>query len=103
MSDLPVAAKADHVREALKTDRRRGHHCHWPGCDKEVPPAAWGCRRHWYLLPLRLRNAIWRAYRPGQEDSKTPSRSYVGVAKEVQAWIAENHPDSKERTEDGRS
>lgn len=66
------------------------HTCHWPGCTRRVPPARWGCRPHWYRLPLRLRNLIWREYRPGQEVTKTPSREYIAAAKEVQAWIAEH-------------
>jgi hypothetical protein len=80
-----IAAKADHVRAARGTGN---HHCHWPGCEAKVPPAMWGCRKHWYALPQALRNKIWRAYRPGQEATKTPSREYVEVAREVQAWIA---------------
>jgi hypothetical protein len=41
---------------------------------------------------MALRNKIWRAYRIGQEDSKTPSREYIAVAKEVQEWIAAANP-----------
>lgn len=66
-----------------------GHRCHWPGCEREVPPRLWGCREHWYRLPLRLRDAIWREYRPGQEVSKAPTEAYLAVAREVQNWIAE--------------
>ena len=69
---------------------KRNHHtCHWPGCQKEVPPAMWGCSPHWFSLPVRLRNKVWAAYRPGQEITKTPSAAYIEVAKEVQAWIQE--------------
>lgn len=92
MADMPTSAKADHVRAAIRNGRTSGHHCHGPGCIKQVPPATWGCRTHWYKLPLALRNKVWRAYRPGQEDTKAPSRAYVEVAREVQAWIAANHP-----------
>jgi hypothetical protein len=92
MSDTPIGAKADHVRRAIKTDRRGDHHCHWPGCPEQVPAASWGCKTHWYKIPLALRNKVWHAYRPGQEESKTPNRKYVEVAREVQAWIRENHP-----------
>lgn len=63
------------------------HTCHWPGCDKRVPPAMWGCRQHWYRLPLKLRNRIWATYVPGQEITKTPSRAYLDAAKEAQDWI----------------
>ena len=66
------------------------HHCHWPGCPREVPPKLWGCKHHWFLLPRRLRDRIWATYVPGQEITKTPSRAYVDVAREVQQWIEEN-------------
>ena len=65
------------------------HTCHWPGCDKEVPPAMWGCKTHWLSLPKRLRDRIWATYRPGQEIMKTPSPEYVTAAREVQQWIAD--------------
>lgn len=43
------------------------------------------------MLPKPLRDRIWSTFRPGQEESKTPSREYVAVAREVQDWIAANH------------
>lgn len=82
-----IGQKANYVRAAGQTRR---HHCHWPGCNANVPPAMWGCRVHWYKLPLALRTRIWQMYKPGQEINGTPSREYVTVAREVQAWIAEN-------------
>lgn len=85
-----VGEKADYVRAKIAEGRTGGHHCHWPGCGRKVPPAQWGCRQHWYKLPQRLRNKIWRAFRPGQEVSKTPSAEYLAVAREVQQWIVEN-------------
>lgn len=63
------------------------HTCHWPGCDNPVPPAMWGCKPHWFRLPLRLRNRIWETYRSGQEIDKNPSDSYVEAAQAVQEWI----------------
>lgn len=85
-------SKADYVRSKLRSGKTGDHHCHWPGCDRTVPPAAWGCRKHWYMLPESLRRAIWAAFRPGQEVSKTPSPAYVEVAQQVQDWIAEHYP-----------
>lgn len=82
--------KVEYVRDKLRTDRQRGHKCHWTGCNRDVPPAVWGCRDHWYRLPLELRRKIWATFRPGQEETKTPSRAYVEVAREVQDWIARN-------------
>lgn len=84
---MASARKLEHVMKSKVTG---GHTCHWPGCDKQCPPAMWGCSKHWYSLPLKLRNKIWRAYVPGQEISKTPSREYLDVAHEAQEWIKEN-------------
>lgn len=81
-------SKYDYVR-AAEGDEFVRHHCHWPGCDKPVPPAMWGCKFHWFKLPMRLRNRIWATYRPGQEISKAPSAEYLAVARDVQLWIAE--------------
>jgi hypothetical protein len=79
-----ITEKVEYVKAQSQT---RTHHCHWPGCDKQVPPAMWGCRPHWYKLPIGLRNKIWAAFRPGQETNLTPSRRYVEVAREVREWI----------------
>jgi hypothetical protein len=88
-----IGDKAAHVRQAADPG---GHTCHWPGCTRRVKPALWGCKEHWFKLPARLRAAIWRCYRPGQEDDKRPSREYVEVAREVEAWIDANHGDQAE-------
>lgn len=80
-----IGEKADYVRRA---PQNRKHECHWPGCDKQVPPAMWGCKAHWFRLPAALRSKIWRTYQPGQEIEGTPSRAYVEAAREVQEWIA---------------
>jgi hypothetical protein len=83
-----LGRKAEYVRgEASKGTGN--HHCHWPGCEKLVPPAMWGCSRHWFKLPARIRRNIWAAYRPGQEISKTPSAEYIAAAREAQDWIRE--------------
>lgn len=79
--------KADYVRGQGQT---RNHHCHWPGCEKQVPPAMWGCKPHWLRLPWALRNKIWATYVPGQEINGTPSEAYLQAAAEVQAWIQNN-------------
>lgn len=77
------------VRHVLGAKQTRAHECHWPGCRLQVRPALWGCREHWFALPVRLRDRIWATYRVGQEVNGTPSREYVAVAREVQEWIEE--------------
>lgn len=87
---MSAADKADHVRAAGQT---RAHGCHWPGCEAQVPPALWGCKKHWFKLPRSIRDGIWRTYRPGQEDDLRPSREYVEAAEAAQRWIARHHPE----------
>lgn len=48
-----VKQKAEYVKQATSHDGK--HHCHWPGCNKAVPPAMWGYKAHWFRLPARLR------------------------------------------------
>lgn len=83
-----IGAKVEHVKRARQD---RSHTCHWPGCDRQVPPAMWGCRPHWYALPKNLRDRIWASYEVGQEQSMTPSKEYLAAARAVQEWIAEHH------------
>ncbi|MFG6413834.1 hypothetical protein ACG02S_07960 [Roseateles sp. DC23W] len=82
-----VSDKVDYVRKQGQT---RDHHCHWPDCAEQVPPAKWGCARHWFKLPKPLRDRIWRTFDPGQEVKGTPSVAYLAAARDVQAWIKAN-------------
>lgn len=84
MSD--IGDKVAHVKAAGQT---RDHKCHWPTCTVNVPPAMWGCRKHWYQLPAKLRAAVWATYKVGQEETMTPSRQYLDVAATVDLWIRE--------------
>jgi hypothetical protein len=82
-----IADKFAHVKSQGQT---RDHHCHWPGCAEQVPPAKWGCTHHWFRLPKPLRDRIWRTFDPGQEVQGTPSRDYLAAARGVQDWIKAN-------------
>lgn len=86
--DKPGVTLRDKVDHVLGSKQTRKHACHWPGCDKQVPPAMWGCGAHWRALPKALRDKVWAAYRPGQESDGNPSAEYLDVANEVQDWIA---------------
>lgn len=85
--DFSFAKKAQHVKNA---EFIGGHKCHYPGCDKDVKPAYWGCLKHWYSLPEALRRRLWLHYVPGQEETKNPTAQYVAVANEIQDWIKAN-------------
>ena len=82
-----IQKKVEYVKSQGQT---RNHTCHWPNCEEQVPPAMWGCKKHWYKLPQALRNKIWATYKPGQEVNMTPSVAYLEAAKEVQNWIEIN-------------
>lgn len=34
------------------------HFCGWRGCRELVDAWAWGCRKHWFQLPQRIRERI---------------------------------------------
>lgn len=79
-----IEAKKNYACSRRQTRR---HSCHWPGCEAQVPPALWGCKRHWLRLPKWLRDKVWAAYSPGQEERMDPSDTYLTVAQEVEHWI----------------
>ena len=79
-------SKAEYVKSQGQT---RAHTCHWVGCTRQVPPALWGCKDHWFKLPKSLRDRIWATYKPGQEVTMTPSAEYLKAADDAEKWIKE--------------
>lgn len=79
--------KADHVRREMRRGPTPGHDCHWPGgCHVQTAAAQFCCTKHWRMIPRPLQQKVWRAYRIGQEISKTPTREYMEVMREIKAW-----------------
>jgi hypothetical protein len=37
------------------------------------------CKDHWFSLRPAMQRAIWKEYRPGQENDKNPSSRYMAV------------------------
>ena len=64
------------------------HTCHAIRCDVRVPPRMFMCRRHWFALPKRMRDAVWAEYVPGQERRKDPTEAYLIVTRECIEWLA---------------
>jgi hypothetical protein len=93
-----MTSTGDKVAYVKSQGQTRRHECHWPGCTRQVPPALWGCRQHWYSLPHALRRRIWITFQPGQEKSMTPSAEYLAAAKAVQEWI---HQQQQKGSPDG--
>jgi len=71
------------------------HTCHAPHCTRQVPPHMFACRTHWFALPPKIRSAIWREYRPGQEITKTPSLRYLAVQRLACAYSVFKPHDEK--------
>lgn len=69
-------------------DRREHHHCHATGCKLIVPPEWFLCRHHWVQLPQKLKDLIWKHYRPGQCDDMKPSIEYCLAAIACIVWTA---------------
>lgn len=89
---MKMNEKVKYVKSQKQT---RNHTCHWLGCDKQVPPALWGCKSHWFKLPSKFRTLIWGYYRIGQEKDLKPSEGYLRIAKMIDIWIRENYPLTK--------
>lgn len=92
--------KVAHVKAAKQS---RYHTCHWNGCSQQVPPAMWGCKKHWFMLPTSIRNKIWGTYKINQENTGAVSNAYLEAAKEAQDWIMKNHPPQTDHSISGDS
>jgi hypothetical protein len=77
------------------------HACHATRCRTEVPPKMFMCRPHWYRLPKSYRDAIWAAYRPGQEVTKDPSLEYLEAAMAAVRYLDQTDAALTERAGDG--
>jgi hypothetical protein len=47
------------------------------------------CKRHWFSVPVVLRNEVWAHYRGGQERDWKPSKEYCIAAKKAIRAAAE--------------
>lgn len=66
------------------------HRCHAIGCAIAVDPGLLMCRRHWFMVPKKLRKEVWHHYRKGQEVDKRPSAEYLAAAKAAIAAVAKH-------------
>lgn len=77
-----------------KQERRDAHHCHARRCAAHVPPERLMCRGHWFMVPKRVRDAVWATYREGQCDDMSPSKEWHQAADAAIGFVAleEGHP-----------
>lgn len=74
-----------------------GHRCHLPGCERHIHPRLLLCDRHWRLVPVELKRAVWHHYQPGQETRKDPSPAYREAARQAVAAVVAQE-EEKEKT-----
>lgn len=65
------------------------HTCHAVECEVVVSPQILMCRRHWFMVPLKLRNRVWATYQDGQCDTFDPTSAYCQAAKAAVIAVAE--------------
>jgi hypothetical protein len=72
------------------------HTCHAAGCSVRVPPEMFLCKRHWFMLPKKMRDRIWHTYRDGQCDDWNISHEYAEAAKAAIQYLGmrEKQPQS---------
>ena len=64
------------------------HVCHAMSCSARVRPEYLMCSRHWRLVPSDLQAKVWRRYRRGQCDDKSPSAEWHAAANSAIRWVA---------------
>ena len=47
------------------------------------------CKKHWFKLPKAMRDEVWDAYVPDQEDRMDPTDEYIEVAQRCIDYIAQ--------------
>jgi hypothetical protein len=65
------------------------HTCHAVDCETVVKPEYLMCYPRWKCVPLHLQKAVWRHYRDGQCDDKSPSVEWMKAANAAIRHIAE--------------
>lgn len=65
------------------------HHCHAAGCKRLVDPSLLMCSYHWFKVPQRIKSAVWRHYRAGQETDKVVTHAYCEAARAAVIAVAE--------------
>jgi len=61
------------------------------GCSAKIGPKLLMCRRHWMMLPIKLRSAVWEGYRNRQQDASAAIEwAYATAVANAQKWLVEH-------------
>lgn len=90
---VDFAKKLEELRWKKAYVQRQGqtrqHTCHAQGCQEPCKPAYFMCRKHWFMVPKPLRDAVWREYHVGQEQGVAGvTRSYLAVTRQAIEAVA---------------
>lgn len=69
-------------------DYRNRRLCYANDCHATVSPNLLMCRRHWFMVPARLRAQVWALYREGVSNGNHPTREYVVVINQARDAVA---------------
>ena len=86
--DALAVATALHKAWSNRGRESGAHRCRAKDCGIAVPPGHFMCRRHWFMVPLRLRDTILAAGFSGSDEDETETRALlqaVGAAIEAVA------------------
>ncbi len=59
------------------------HYCHAYKCQTEVPPEMLMCRRHWGMVPSKLKSRVKKEYQRGQCETRQVSVEWLKAAREA--------------------
>ncbi len=65
------------------------HRCHAEGCEDTCPSDHLMCRRHWGLIPYKLRLSLGSIYRPGGDVALRLTEEYTAAARAAILAVAE--------------
>lgn len=97
---VDIALKAREWALAWEQEHGKAEYvCRWPGCNVEIDSKYWGCVRHLLLLPLHIKQELWKNYHDERPGSKVqfPRRyrykqALAEAHKFAEAWEAGQAP-----------
>ena len=63
------------------------HKCHIGHCNVKTKPELLFCRKHWAMVPQKMKDQVWEFYKEGQCNTKRPSRNWVMAAANARVYV----------------
>ncbi len=75
------------------------HHCHARGCKTKCKPEFLMCPPHWRFVPVHIQRAVYRHYRAGQCEDKSPTAAWHVAADAAIGAVAQREGQPLRATE----